>query len=542
MRYFLSNQGGYYLQEEMGGVLETIFGYRLFLADPTTEIMVVWVDTSFGADGSQHTLRYGTDSSNLSQSQQATGLQIPQRDEYIYSVKLQGLSADTRYYLRVETPDGFKNLTPHDTFPTTVPAEGIRYLITSDLHIELDNVGIASPSELNSMASEGAKALLMVGDLVENHAWSFDNYNGGAWIHIMKNYMSVIDLPMLHLPGNHDVGNNTWDGTGSVNPDQNYYRIFFPNTAEIAPLGKNYGSSVFGDYLKVVGLDTHSEFPEDSRSFVENELADVNVRMIFPLHHSTIVYGERSNPDYDLQERLRNAWMKSFLTSPRVYASYCGHIHNRSLSNPLIYTVSDPQTSESFALLDSQGNPDGWAIVGANGHREFGQGWATGRVNDPHWALEYSESANQYFLLDITEDTAEVTEKDNSGTTLNTETFAFYSGEGASYSAATKRNIIEGASYSAATKRNIVAPVDYDSDPLEVDVPADNEGVAEFLIGASIEAIGESPVVSSEGTAVITIGASIEAIGQSPSTGEVRSRRFISHNGQKKEIFYRVKS
>ena len=428
MSYLLYNQDGYKLADQgtLPGsdltITDDIFGYRLFLEDATSEIMVVWVDERAGADGAQHTLRYGTDPNDLNLSETVSGTQIPSRPEYIYNAKLTGLTPDTLYNLRVDTGLEIADLTPHKTFPTTVPSGGLNFILTSDIHVTRPD-GATTPSELNPIGAEDADALFLAGDLAGSFNETFGSSEGAVWIDLLKNFLPVIDLPIMHVPGNHDVGNHNWDGSTEVTPDSTYYRVFFPNTAEIEPLGKNYGACSFGDYFTLLGLDTHSENPESSRTFVSSTVGAVTSGVILPIHHSPIVRGDRNANDHELQDRFRNAWLRTFIESPYVYGSYAGHIHNRNLSVPLVLTETDPQTSDSFALLDASGNPDGWAVQGVGGYREFGQGYRGNRPNDPFWAIERNAGDLHYNLLTLTDETFAVEEKGSDGATLDTTSF-----------------------------------------------------------------------------------------------------------------------
>ena len=454
--YGLADQGALPLSETP--TTDDIFGYRLFLEDATSEIMVVWVDERTGADGAQQTLRYGTGPQNLDQSISATGDQVPSRSEYIYSVKLASLSPDTKYYLRVDAGSVIRDLTPHTTFPTALPTEGIKFVMMSDIHITQSD-GVTTPGELNPVAAEEATALFMAGDLADSFKEDFGSANGAVWIDLLKNFLPVVDLPIFHAPGNHDVGNHQWDGTGSVNPDQNYYRIFFPNTAEMAPAGTNYGQVAFGNYFQMIGLDTHSARPIDQRTWLEQNI-NTEVSAAFAIYHCPML-GVTPRDTNNLELQVRNGFYRAMRQASNLPASYAGHVHYRTRTVGLGISESDPGTSESEQLFDADGNPDGWMVAEAGGHVEFGQGWRSGRgvSAGSQWFLEESQDDNQYYLLTLTAQSLSVEEKEAGGTTLDTTTFTLDTEDTVTRTGTVTRdgNTVAGADVVFITRADLLA-------------------------------------------------------------------------------------
>ena len=398
--------------------------YTLLAQDPTTEAVVCWIDDRSGADGSSQTINYGTDEQNLNLSDSATGEAIPESSAYVYHVFLSGLSSDTAYFVEVE------GITNHlETFPASISGRTIRIADTSDLHIDGSN-GMGSETGMIPLRDRNPDILLFQGDTITTSGDVSPSSNKSSrWIRFFRDYMGYLHenklVPILYVPGNHDTGNSAgWEGTdpSMVDPDAGYQKLFYPVPYDLAPAGKNYCEITIGDYLQVLALDSHSATVAETKTFVENNIAE-NVLCNLAIIHSPIFpNGTRSSSDNILRTNLRNALFPLIGSVNNMQAIFTGHIHNRSVTIPLEVVEENPG-GNNFAL---DGNF--WAKASSEPRIiEFGGGYNKGRSPGSGWWLDVNvnEDENQFYFMELTPTNLKVDEVivDSEGETVNTFNF-----------------------------------------------------------------------------------------------------------------------
>lgn len=385
-----------------------IYPYALVPEDPTQQIVVCWLDDRTDADGSSQTLDYNDGSVS------ADGDLLPDTGAYIYHAEIDGLEPDTAYSGQI---DGEKSV-EWETLPESLAGDELKLVVHSDLHIDRGD-GMDDPEQMEPLEAEDPDIVLLLGDQV---SWADEvGEEDGYYMTYLTEYLPILNQdrlrPIFFTPGNHDVGNHSWDGTGSVDPDTGYIDYVWPYPKSLDPTGENYGEVTIGNYLQLLGLDTHSAHPEDVADWMD-EAIDETVNFSLPIHHSPLFPGgDRNDADKDLQELLRDEWAGRLYQADNIHCHFSGHIHLRSRSLPWEVSDSDDDDSEEI--------PEGYVVEKDDGRRvvEFGGGWSDGRRPDRYWFLEESRAQNQYYSVTVKEDLLTVEELRPNGSRYHVRSF-----------------------------------------------------------------------------------------------------------------------
>jgi len=383
-----------------------IHPYATLAPDPTTEIVISWVDERDGADGSSQTLDYDGG------SESTTGESVPESDAYLYEVELTGLEPDTDYS---GTIDGEVSV-DWRTVPESISDDDITIVVASDWHIDYgtgDSLDYPE-SDIPPLEEQDPDIVLIPGDIV-SFADEVSEDNSDEWLRLWREHFDILNEDRLRqtlaVPGNHEVGNYDWTGdeTESVDPEAGYFQFWFKYPRDLGPGGENYGEITIGDYLQILGLDTHSAYPADVADWMEGAL-DETVNHVLPIHHSPLLGGgERHPEDLDLQETLRDEWASIFDSSGNISSHFAGHLHVRKRTYP--WGVVDEQPDDDFEEL-----PDGYLTeADDNGIIEYGDGYPSDQNPRNEWWLEVSEKSNQFYRLDVSSGSIDVTELDEEG-------------------------------------------------------------------------------------------------------------------------------
>ncbi len=324
----------------------------------------------------------------------SAGQQLPDRSERIYHFQVNGLFPLTEYVWSFEGQTAEHKVR---TLPGAMPRGGITVTVASDLHIEANVSSMASPEEMDIIAAQSPDVMLLTGDLANTFRETFGSSNGGWWVKLATDYLTRIStdhlVPILVSPGNHDVGNHQWDGTGEIPQDGTYFQFFFPNAFNIT--GHNYAAITCGDYLQLLNIDTHSTTVSDTAEWAPGAI-DPNIPFCLPFHHSPLFAADiRGSNDPQLQAYLREALFESFFEAENIKFGVCGHIHTRTLSKPLGVVDVQP-ASEDYLTLGSR-----WIVEVEGGHLEVGQGYRTGRGggNQLPWFLQQANNNQKNFQV-----------------------------------------------------------------------------------------------------------------------------------------------
>jgi len=156
-----------------------------------------------------------------------------------------------------------------------------------------------------------------------------------------------------------------------------------------------------------------------------------------------------------------------------------------------------------------------------------------GTLVEPHGLKEfiYSNEVSDWAGIIITEGSTEFTIQ-SLVTGRGTSSFA-YSNE---VFGETSETLTEG--FSTITLGLLISTegekptAEYFSNTLEVSVPTDAEGVAEFVIGFEITAMGETAPTDNEGVADFVMGFGITAIGETPPADPITGNMYIKLDGE----------
>ncbi|MDT3435570.1 metallophosphoesterase [Haloarcula sp. 1CSR25-25] len=416
-----------------GATSDFVSPYYNLASDPTSQSLIYWIDERTGADGGEQTFAYGTDSSDLSQQETVTGTAVPEKNGiYRYVVDLSGLSDGTTYYGDIR--DGGTTLESVEwrTLPATLPDGGLDIALYSDIHID-NGDGMGDPSDMIPVREEDPDLVLFGGDYITWGDGSTSNRSDEEvvdwWLDLFREWYGTLNESRLHpvlpIPGNHEVGNHSWDGTGTVNPEQGVFQFFYGNPRFLDPVGENYGQVTVGDYLQLLALDTHSAYPEDVGAWLGGAI-DGSVLCTIPFHHSPLLSGgnRRVPEDDDLQRRLRDEWLRTLWEDDSVLCHFAGHIHLREYTVP--YTVVDTEPSSGdYIPLDS--GVDGYLVEDTSGAErvmQFGTGYRANRSYDKEWFTDYIAEQNQFYSLTLTSSQLEVRELDTAGNPYESHIFS----------------------------------------------------------------------------------------------------------------------
>ena len=407
--------------------------YGVLAEDPTAEAIICWVDDREGADGSEQALEYDDG------SESATGEEVPESDgAYKYEVEITGLNPDTEYS---GTIDGEKTI-QWRTLPDSLDDDELTVVVMSDIHVyagdyvdTLEGDVLEEPEDIQPMADEDPDIVLVAGDFISN-ADDVESDRTEDWLRFLDEMVDDVlnedrIRPILAAPGNHDVGNHSFDGTGNVDPETGYFQFLFSNPKNLEPVGENYGEITVGDYLQLLALDTHSAFPEDVGEWLEGAI-DETVNHVIPFHHSPFMGGgERQSADLDLQERLRNEWGAHFYEAENIYTQFSGHVHVHSQSVP--WAILDEEPGRPSKEVETDGGTK--YLAGAQGNQlpqsvtEFGQGYPSHRSLRDGWWLEFTEENNQFYSVSVGEESMTVSQLDEEGGEYDSHSFPLEEGE-----------------------------------------------------------------------------------------------------------------
>ena len=396
---------------------ELITIYALLPANPTEALGISFITDT---DAGTVTLHAGVVGGVSEASTQVSGTQIPSRTEYIYHATIAGLKPGTQYRLWVDGLFAHDSVPSVKTLPDALPRAGFKIMVLADTHTGAGAASMNAPAEMNIIRDENAEMMWVVGDLASQLSETYGSDNGNDWIISLRDYISVVNtnglVPILLLAGNHEVGNHEWDGTGAVNPDGTYYRVFFPNISDMQPAGENYAAPVLGDWCQIVAVDSHSATTANSRTWIHGNAVDANVPVVIPGQHSPLCSANvRVANDMVLQENLRNAVFRKYHESENIRFGFTGHIHTRTRTKPMVIVASDPGGNR-FPLLDGNDQPDGYMVDAVVGYVEIGQGYRSDRTGSLLWFLEESgNNEKNYNVVELEWGKVKVSTRDTNG-------------------------------------------------------------------------------------------------------------------------------
>ncbi|MDX2173120.1 MAG: fibronectin type III domain-containing protein [Bacteroidota bacterium] len=308
-------------------------------------VYVTWKTSS----NSQSLLEYGLSSSALTSS--VNGFNQIWTDAgysnnyYYHTVKLNGLTPNTKYYYRITTGSQQSAVYSFKTLPlpgNAATAGGkIRFLLMGDNQIKsqprFDSLVSAAKRKIKQKwggdPSDHIALNFMVGDQVD--VGTLDHYE---WVHFDKNKLLSPYIPIQTTVGNHELY-----GTLGIN---SYYNHFYLDTLPYQGINsgtENYYALQAGPVLFLSLTSEHSSSNTTQYAWLQNVLnaanSDASVKWIISLSHKPYQAEQYVG---DISTWVRNTAMP-LMKSYSKYVMHVGahhHIYSRGqLKNDPVYNI-----------------------------------------------------------------------------------------------------------------------------------------------------------------------------------------------------------
>jgi 3',5'-cyclic AMP phosphodiesterase CpdA len=394
-----------------------IFPYAQLAKRPTTQMWVGWIDKDTSRNDDPQILKYRIQGSDDDwQEKTSSPVAIPTTDYYKHEVFINGLRSGTTYEVEIA---GEKECT-FKTLPSRVWRSELTICVISDIHIDTRTTGgMRDGEEMEELADQEPDALIIGGDIV---TWGNSSTENATEIEIVADWVMFFDdhidnlnkgdklIPLFVIPGNHEVGNNTWDGTGSVDPTDGFLQFFFSNVKEVDVIGQNYGTVDIPNLLQIIGLDTQSAYAGVQAEWLSSKIRTDNLVQITTLHNGFFTGGNRNANDEAHAGLLRQEVSHIIARSNTTSIAFSGHVHTEKRTEPLRWVGDEPSSGNYFTLDNGylvSGTDEDFDII------EFGEGYRNNRSAKSEWYLDYAsgsnDSNNAFFIVKITTEDIEVT-------------------------------------------------------------------------------------------------------------------------------------
>lgn len=367
--------------------------YLEWVDNPMETIVINWIDDS----GQNSTVDYRMIGEGSWTTQTGSDQSIPgPTSQYLYTVKLGGLSAGQGYEFRVGgNSEIYKFRTPPDSID-----EPIKFIVGGDIldsGINLEDAKTAFTEVSEIAASYNPYFVVLGGDLA-NAEGKLENVD--QWFFLFEtwfNKMRTDDgflIPMVAAMGNNEV-----DGNVGQSPDEApfFYTFFnYPQDQWGDPV--SYGNLDFNNYLSIITLDTdHTHrIPGTQTNWLNNTIKNrKNVRHIIPVYHIAGWPNFRSFRGTQ-EDLIRNNWHHVFRDN-KLRLVFEHHDHNYKRTYP-IGNCTDQIEHELNCDYGSDA-ADGVIYMG-------GGSWGSDndRTAQNRWYLEkISQQIHNFVVVEITE-------------------------------------------------------------------------------------------------------------------------------------------
>ena len=398
-----------------------ILPYAQLAQYPAKQMWVAWIDEDTSRANTSQTLAYrelGTSDTYISTN--STRTEIPTTGgKYKHEVFIDNLRPDTEYegVINGEKSVYFK------TFPSRIWRTSLKVCVVSDIHMDTrTSGGMQNGSEMAEIRHKNPSALLIAGDIV---TWGNSSTQNATetqivtdWLTFFSDHVQELNgesadlIPLYIVPGNHEVGNNTWDGTGNVYPDDGFLQFFFSNIKSVDVTETNYGSVHLPRVLQIIGLDTHSSHAPTQGEWLPSVLRTDNYAHLSILHNGFFPGGSRVAEDIVNSGRFRKEISHQLARLKTKSFAFSGHIHTEKRTVPMRWVVEEPSSGSYFDLEGNgyliESNQEEMGII------EFGEGYRTNRSILTGWYLDFSngddDDKNPFFFVEISKDTIKIDE------------------------------------------------------------------------------------------------------------------------------------
>ena len=409
----------------------SIIPHACMMNDPTTEVLVCWIDSRESPRTTPQTLRYGPNNleaqSTVVEMRGSIFTDPDPATHVLHYVHLTGLEPGSLCALSL--PNEGATFPPVKMLPRRIPQSGITGMAISDTHV--GKRAIDEPSKFDHIATESPDFIIMPGDGVGESDTAPNMVNSDLWAAAISDYFSRWwdhgeFLPqILYCPGNHDVRNGNADGVdlGSARTGNAACDWIFPSMKLSQPSDERHVFARAGNWLYVFGADVYSALVLDAKSRFEQYHDPEPAFGIFMAHSPMFSEGRRNSNDPTIQANMRNAFLRVLSERENMRMAVSGNIHLDYITKPLAWYASDP--GEPSVALD-----EGFAAPAPEGPftiMEFGEGCLGGRglLSDPAvpkamWDRT-SRFGQNYYMLHFTPGRVSVEDKTESGVVATRE-------------------------------------------------------------------------------------------------------------------------
>jgi predicted MPP superfamily phosphohydrolase len=368
----------------------TVYPYQLLSDDATNKTFINYVDDSISVSTTGK-LYYGETLNSLVEVSIPSGDLLSGTTRRVFSTHLTGLVPDTTYKCFIKTGNNnYSKIWNFKTEPVSLGANPYKVAFLSDIHIE-DNTNfdtMFASSEMGILRAQDPNILCIVGDIV-SLSDSPDATKSGYYIKFFKEHINTYlytdktMIPMVVVPGNHDMGELVVYNPDTINTvTTGYFQTLFP-TFKVTNANKNHGYVTVGDYLKLVGMDFFSSNVATQNSLIAN--AGTAQEYVIPFSHFPILPSTTRNlQDKQYFPLVLKGLAKSINDNTNIKAYFTGHMHTKYDSKrwKVINQIDDP--SGYFIKLTANANPtpNDYLVLtnlAVEGKKEFGSGYKNNR-------------------------------------------------------------------------------------------------------------------------------------------------------------------
>jgi hypothetical protein len=371
--------------EEISSVVTTpeqilsdkFYPYQLLTNDPTTKVLINWIDDNDSYLGTNQTLRYGLEGQALSNSIVVSPQSIPNSNKKLYSAEITGLTPNTTHSFLIDNDPVESYEFKFKTQKSTLGSDEYKVAFVSDIHIDYtDGASMNTSSRMAQVKAQTPNIICFIGDIVSN-SHTPDTTKSNEYIRFFKEHVNTqlntnrVLQPMVNVPGNHDVGELNDNPTKT----RGYFQLFW-NTFKTYNSGNNLGSIKIGNYLRLVGLDLFSDTVTNNANLINNLPDDTDY--VIPFSHFPILPSTtRQSWDSAIFESVAQNIAPALNNKPKIKAYFTGHMHTRYQSKK--WQVS---TIEGTPLNKTSLGNNNYIIESFNPlfKQEFGQGYRNNRT------------------------------------------------------------------------------------------------------------------------------------------------------------------
>ena len=378
-----------------------LYTYSTLALDPLTQFDLHWMDdgATAGTEPNVYYRKKGASTWIEWQGDLVYRQMTNSSGRWYYWCHIDDLEPDSEYEGEIRAGETVKEF-EFQTLPRRLWRRPLRVISAQDIHIRRDNVPGAWDLDVTKMdiiTAQNPDLWIMGGDWLST-AQTATADNASKHTQWVTDFLPRLNnqgklVPIFYVPGNHEVGNNTWNGeTTSSLADNVQLNQFCFNKEKFNLSVGYYGQIQISNYLNLIGLDTHTEYPSVQGEWLDNNInKDVRAGLAF-YHNPMFVVGDRFANDPILGVKCLREWAPALWDAGNVACTFSGNIHTRKATKKL--KVKNDNSGDTFPTKD--GRHVGLANEGERYFIELGEGWSDNRPLRPdQWFTEYVQSGGR---------------------------------------------------------------------------------------------------------------------------------------------------